>query len=62
MEVGFQIILFSDEEVLKNINRVIKAIDSKVEEIESSLPKPVKKRLRQKRATPSPPPAGDNFA
>lgn len=36
-EAGFQILRFNDNEILKSINSVIEAIDSKIEQIEIQL-------------------------
>ncbi|MEB2307914.1 MAG: endonuclease domain-containing protein [Candidatus Brocadiaceae bacterium] len=47
-QAGFKVIRFTDEEVLKNMNGVIKAIESVVEEREK--PHPL-----------NPPPAGDSY-
>ena len=57
-EAGFHIIRFTDDEVLKSINSVIEKIDSKIEEIELSLPEPVRKRKRFS-PPPAPPHEGD---
>lgn len=59
-QAGFFVIRFTDDEVLHGISRVIETIDSKIQEIESTLSDPIKKRVRKVRATPFPPPAGDN--
>jgi very-short-patch-repair endonuclease len=59
MDAGFHVLRFDDEEVLKNISRVIEAIDLKIEEIERNATSSPKKRQRVK-ATPLPPPAWDN--
>lgn len=57
-EAGFQILRFDDEDVLKNINKVIEEIDLKIEEIERNAVVPPAKR-KPKGTTPLPPPAGD---
>lgn len=60
-EAGFHVLRFDDEYVLKNINRVIEEIDLKIEEIERAASKPpLKRRPREKKHRPLPPPAGDN--
>ena len=46
---GFKVIRFTDEEVLKNMNGVMKKIERVVEEMEMSSP------------PPAPPPAGDSY-
>lgn len=60
-EAGFQILRFDDDEILKNINRVVEAIDLKIEEIERNETSPPKKRRQRVKTTPLPPPAGDNL-
>lgn len=60
-EAGFHILRFDDDEVLKNINRVVEAIDLKIEEIERNEALPLKRRRQRVKTTPLPPPAGDNL-
>ena len=60
-EAGFHILRFNDDEILKNINWVVEAIDLKIEEIERNEALPLKKRRQRVKTTPLPPPAGDNL-
>lgn len=60
-EAGFHILRFDDDEILKNISRVVEVIDLKIEEIERSAASPPKKRRQRMKTTPLPPPAGDNL-
>lgn len=57
-EAGFLILRFDDDEILKNISRVVEAIDLKIEEIERNVPSPPKKRRQRVKTTPLTPAGG----
>lgn len=57
-EAGFLILRFDDDEILKNISRVVEAIDLKIEEIERNAPSPPKKRRQRVKTTPLTPAGG----
>ncbi len=57
-EGGFHILRFDDDEILKNISRVVEAIDLKIEEIERNAPSPPKKRRQRVKTTPLTPAGG----
>jgi hypothetical protein len=58
-EAGFQILRFTDDEVLEKMDNVIERIDSKIEEIERTTNVLPEKRRMSKGIPPPTPPMGD---